>query len=156
MESRKQRQEKIHEYCKGCLRYVRNDCDALKVPFPLWSKRDQDKADGQCWARIESKEELLDELYAIRSFHSLKNGETCESVRVLSNRISKLETEVEEERKELVYADLHEVYLEDLHRGEKGGGGEKADRTNKSFGPQQMKDNRFAHRKNNPRKYNGW
>lgn len=35
------------------------------------------------------------------------------------------------------------AYKEDLKRGKPGGGGEKADKTNKMFGPQRMKDNRW-------------
>lgn len=35
-----------------------------------------------------------------------------------------------------------EVLQEETKRGDRKGGGEKADRTNKIFGPQRMKDNR--------------
>lgn len=37
--------------------------------------------------------------------------------------------------------EILQVLAEEMKKGKKGGGGEKADRTNKTFGPARMKDN---------------
>lgn len=39
--------------------------------------------------------------------------------------------------------DLKVVYIEDVHRGKLGGGGDRQDRTHKLFPEARMKDNRY-------------
>jgi len=128
--------EKAQEYCTGCLKYDPDtgECEAFTELFHLWS-------DGECWAREERIYKWKETLESIVKYAREKDPEVRHKVnRRAVNRLKKMELEV--------YRDIYAAYLEELKRGEKGGGGEKADRTNKTFGPQQMKDNRFPHRKN--------
>jgi hypothetical protein len=129
------------DYCRGCLKLKGNSCQALKE---LWL-RFGDK--GECWAREENPVRWLNTLKALDSYRSESIGRVAKAD--VQTEIRHLEAQVAE----MSTADIAEVYEEDLRRGKGGGGGEKADRTNKTFGPQQMKDNRFMHRKRNPRKY---
>lgn len=134
------KEERVRSCCTGCVKYYAGQCTAFTDPYPLWGE-------GECFARITEPAEWKATLLQMINYREEKNG------RGASADIAEELKRMERLAFERAYADLHEVYKEDLKRGEGGGGGEKADRTNKSFGPQQMKDNRFMHRKRNPGKY---
>jgi hypothetical protein len=135
--------EKVNEYCSACVKFFAGECSAFTEPYPLWGK-------GECWAKVTEPAEWKSTLDTMVSYREMKNGRGPSAD--LAAELKRMERLAFDR----AYEDFDEVYQEDLHRGEGGGGGEKADRTNKSFGPQQMKDNRFIHRKRNPSKYSGW
>lgn len=142
-----QRQQEAEEYCQACLLYKDGACSAFKELFHLWNDKDR-----ECWARETNPVFYQRRLMDIRRYLKLKESslglnQIMEELRLINPLAEKYR------QKEIELA-----YLEDVHRKnvKKGGGGEKADRTNKTFGPQQMKDNRFVHRKRNPRKYMDW
>jgi len=126
--------DQVENYCQGCVKYKAGTCEVFNTPYPLWGK-------GECWAREEDQEKWERTLQEIAEYGS-----------PAVNR--KKPTKEEDPRK----ADWEEVYYQEVHKplAKPGGGGEKADRTNKTFGPESFKDNRFMHRKRNPKKYYNW
>lgn len=134
------KEEKARAYCNGCVKYYGRQCSAFTHLYPLWGQ-------GECFGRVTEPAEWKNTLKEMINYREEKNG------RGPSNDIAEELKRMEILARERAYEDLDEVYLESLKRGEGGGGGEKADRTNKTFGPQTMKDNKFMHRKRNPGKY---
>jgi len=91
-----------------------------------------------CQAKIVEKIDLLRELQAMEQYAMKKSGHVPPELRA----------EIMRTRKSVVReggtaAGWEQVMRADTKRGKGGGGGEKADRTNKAFGPARMKDNRL-------------
>ena len=148
----RERVKQAAAYCSTCVKYNGVQCTVFNQLFHLWN--DPDK---ECWAREENAFRYLEQLHeAVHYNQSLSSDGSNYSVGLKHeiHRVKKLA----KQQAEKGLQDWREVYHEEVHRpgAKKGGGGEKADRTNKTFGPQQMKDNRFTHRKQNPRKYYDW
>lgn len=118
---------------------------------------DDDKPPKRCWAYTDDpwlwKESLGEILrYADRRQIQMDKG-IIPSTTAEASEVSRFRGEVD---RDLVVADfqweqdrlkqIHEAYYEDTRKrpgDPHGGGGEKADRTNKMFGPARMKDNRY-------------
>lgn len=144
--------KKATEYCSTCVKFNGFQCTIFSQLFHLWND-----PGTECWAREENAFRYLKQLQQAVDYNkSLSAGGLNYSLglKLEIRRVEKLA----QQQTEKGLQDWHEVYHEEVHRPgvKKGGGGEKADRTNKTFGPQQMKDNRFTHRKQNPRKYYEW
>lgn len=144
--------KKATEYCSTCAKFNGFQCTAFIQLFHLWND-----PDTECWAREENALRYLRQLQQAASYLRARSPNGWDYSMSLKDEIRRVE-KLAQKQMEKVMEGWHEVYYEEVHRpgAKKGGGGEKADRTNKVFGPQQMKDNRFAHRKQNPRKYYEW
>lgn len=129
---------KIRDYCTGCVKFNdrTNSCRVLKEPYPLWGK-------GECWSREESPDRWADTLQEIQAY-----GEGEQPDPIIAKELTHALKEQDRTVKEVMRED-YKTGFPWIKPG--GGGGEKADRTNKTFGPGQMKDNRFPHRK-----WQGW
>mgnify|MGYP001198472305 CR=1 FL=1 len=143
-----QLRQQAESYCEGCLHFKDGECQVLKELFHLWNE-----PGSECWAREEDPRIWLKTLDDIKNYyilHGRMDGAGIQQIqedsleaRTLAERITDIE--------------IMEAYKEDLKRGERTGGGDGIKAGDGGpFGPQQMKDNRFIHRKRNPRKYNEW
>ena len=150
--SKEERLKKAIEYCSTCVKFNGSQCIALNQLFHLWND-----PDTECWAREENAFRYLEQLQQAASYLRSRSYRGLDYSMSFKDEIRRVE-KLAQEQVEKGLEDWREVYYEEVHRPgiKKGGGGEKADRTNKTFGPQQMKDNRFTHRKRNPRKYSDW
>ena len=148
----KKRLKKATEYCSSCVKFDGQRCTVFNQLFHLWND-----LDTECWAREENAIRYLKQLRGASDHIKLTAPYEHNYSKVLEDEILRVE-KLAQKQVEKSLESWREVYHEDVHRPgvKKGGGGEKADRTNKVFGPQQMKDNRFTHRKQNPRKYYDW
>lgn len=134
--------------CISCLKYDKenNKCLVFTELYQDWGK-------GECWSKEEDPIEWQRTLKQLEEYNNC-GGKTHTHKRWLKSIREEIER-VKPLVQRATYLEIMEAYKEDNRRGS-GGGGEKADRTNKAFGPQQMKDNRFAHRKLNPKKWSDW
>ena len=148
----KEKLKKAAEYCSTCVKYTGLQCTVFKQLFHLWND-----PDTECWAREENAFRYLEQLRQAVDYNRSLSADGLNYSVGLKDEIRRVK-KLAQKQAEKGLEDWKEVYHEEVHRpgAKKGGGGEKADRTNKTFGPQQMKDNRFTHRKQNPRKYYDW
>ena len=146
-EQLQERREKALRYCNNCVKLKDGECTVLKELFHVWSN------EKECWAKETDPVEYRKALEQIEEYSGGGDGVNTLSYSMKSE-IRRIDSLIEQYK----YQGWEEVYHEEVHRKniKKGGGGEKADRTNKMFGPQQMKDNKFAHRRNNPIKWSDW
>jgi len=115
--------ERITEYCTGCLKFNPGKlaCLAFNEPYPLWGQ-------GECWARVESRKEMLKVLDQMEEY-----GVLDPQLKILRKRISSIPAK-----------EIREVYYEEVHKPLlKPPRGERQDRTHKLFPPSRMKDNRY-------------
>jgi hypothetical protein len=138
-------QEEAKEYCSGCVKYYGGQCTAFTELYPLWGK-------GECWGRETEPHVWLEKLREMVEYREHHNGRGASED--VAREIRRMESLVLEK----AYEDFDEVYNLEVHRPniKKGGGGSEADKVNKQFGPQTMKNNKFAHRRNNPSKFRDW
>jgi len=148
----KEKLKKSAEYCSTCVKFNGFQCTVFNQLFHLWND-----LDTECWAREENAFRYLEQLKQAASYLKARSYNGLDYSMSLKDEIRRVEKLAQKQVEKGLEA-WREVYYEEVHRPgiKKGGGGEKADRTNKTFGPQQMKDNRFTHRKQNPRKYYEW
>lgn len=144
--------KKATEYCSTCVKFRGLQCTVFNQLFHLWND-----PDTECWAREENAFRYLEQLKQADDYNKSLSANGLNYSAGLKEEIRRVEKLVKQQKTKGL-EDWQEVYHEEVHRpgAKKGGGGEKADRTNKTFGPQQMKDNRFTHRKQNPKKYYEW
>ena len=148
----KEELKKATEYCSTCIKFNGFQCTVFNQLFHLWND-----PDTECWAREENAFRYLEQLKEASDHIKAVSPHEYNYSRALEDEIRRAEKLVQKQVEKSLEG-WREVYHEEVHRpgAKKGGGGEKADRTNKTFGPQQMKDNRFTHRKRNPKKYYEW
>lgn len=138
------------QYCLGCLRYnaEKKECNALRE---LW-----DPSTGkECWSRTTSRTQMIQELEAMKAYNEhYHEGKTTRYYEI-EKQIKSLRSELEEDPEEVQgIGDWEEVYKSEQKRGKPGGGEKNMDGS--PFGPNEMRDNRFMHRRRNPKKYSGW
>lgn len=153
---------KSHAYCSECLKYNQEteECFAFKKRFHLWSDK------KECWSKEQSLRSWIFTLLRMKQYTKRSPQITSEAtLKEIEKELRKAQDRSPEPidldqmnnyltKENSPYADLEEVYYSEVHKKlAKPGGGEKADRTNKAFGPQEMKDNRFMHRKLRPKAY---
>ena len=136
--------ELIGTDCEECLKKRRATasserfiCSVLKQFYFL-----EDNPKDHCWASEFDSVNWVRTLSQIKDYN-LSRDEN--SGRVTAFNIDKEISKFKTEGGKLNPTQLHglgKAYREDLHRGKGGGGGEKADKTNKLFGRDRMKDNR--------------
>lgn len=148
MVSRRRFIELIGYDCESCVKKMKvgkdmklnpyYECSVFKEFYFVLDKEEKDKRDSvkgrnsgiaPCWAYGND----------IREWYKLlRSQERDDKVRTIKE-IQLLEEQIKADGLE----DWLKIYKEEQRRGAKGGGGEKADRTNKTFGPARMKDNKW-------------
>ena len=136
-------------YCKGCLKFNEEDqtCLAFKELWPEWNK-----PGTECWSREENPKAMLDMLDIVDGYS--QNGYNTQAPNGWRQEVKALKPKLQAMLNEQMNQDIHDVYMEDQKRG-KGGGGEK-NKDGSAFGPQELKDNRFVHRRMNKNDWGGW
>lgn len=150
-EQRLELRRKALEYCKDCVKLNNDKCMVLKELFHTWSM------DKDCWAKETDPVKYLQSLEQIENYNSIA-GANYQSKWIEEEklRMNNLIRAKEEEKKEKAYEDLKQVYMEEVNRKNVKKGGGESNKDGSAFGPQQMKDNRFQYRKQNPEKWNEW
>lgn len=143
-------------YCNGCYKYDKkaNKCLAFKELYPHWHDYSEDV---DCWGRVDDPREWMQVIRDVEKHQKLKEKQIS-SISAAQRRwmayTDKQKPKLIREINKIENKEIELAMMEDQKRG-KGGGGEK-NMDGSAFGPAQMKDNRFPHRKNNPKKWNGW
>ncbi len=132
--------KKADVYCKGCANRIGYQCLAFKEHYFLWKE-------GPCPAKM-NKEEVKELEAQLKWYAERFSGR--------KNFVSPVvdQKEAQERLKRLGREEILSAYYEDVNRQLQGPPtGDKSDRTHKTFTKESMKDNRFIHFKNNPRKW---
>lgn len=134
--------ESIESCCSGCMNYkpLTHECKAFTDPFPVWNK----KPDTLCWARKEDGPAYRQMIQDMLNY-AIESG---------SNHTGPLEKEMEK----IIKAQDKDVastqggsFKNEFPWISGGGGGEKAE-AGSMFGKETLKDNRFMHRKYDPKR----
>ncbi len=141
--------ELVNTECIDCLRNEQDEvqekggeityhCSHLRLRFlEFRARKSQSKS---CPARITDPCEMLHQLYQMKAYHISKNGCLSPDER-MRNDLKKYKEIVKKSGGSAL--GWEDAYKSTIHRDDiKPGGGEKADKTNKIFGPERMKDNK--------------
>lgn len=147
-EARRELRKEAESYCDGCLHFKNGHCEVLKELYPLWNE-----PGSECWAREEDPRKWLKTLTQIKEYYHMQGRDDGKGLEKIQEDTIEAITLADK----ITNKEIREAYLEDLKRGERTGGGDGIKAGDGGpFGPQQMKDNRFLHRKRNPRRYSDW
>lgn len=121
--------------CRACCKKGRREGELICFAMTKFYFQ-YDRPSPRCFAFSPDLEEWIKFLKAQR--RSLRDRAVIQSYK---EAIKKAEKQLSEER----YEGLERFYYEEVHKALlKAGGGEKADRCNKTFGPERMKDNIYT------------
>ena len=120
---------------------------------------DYDQPEAQCWGYLEDLRDWVESLRAMRDYALQAEFDALEldiddpealnlekQFRAIRRQLDNELAHAEFRQKHLEQQEIHQAFFEDSCKRPRkpGGGGEKADRTNKMFGPERMKDNRYV------------